>query len=380
MWRRLGSRVGVLSATLPTPLVDLVRTSLHSSDSAAPSVTVVEAAHTDAPVRHRLRTVDSHLTDPAVQEAMVSRLAAGESVLVVANNVADAQTLYEALSPHAPRLSDGQPAACLLHSRFKRCDRAAIEEVVNSRYRSGLPAQDRQPGLVVATQVVEVSLDVDFDVIFTSCAPLDALAQRFGRVNRTGARPPADVIVCQAEMRPRRNKRRNSPTELFADGVYEQAPTEAAWRVLTGHDGEVVSEASLVGWLDDVYDSDWGRRWVQDVTYYRDAFTGSFLTFSDPFDDRSALADSFDEMFEGTEGILATDMDEYAGLLNTATTAQGRLLAADLLIPLPYFGSKLARWDRRLGVAVVDGDYDPERGLTAIRGQVANRYQPGELI
>ncbi len=376
LWGRLGSRVGVLSATLPTSLVDLVRASLHSADSAAPSVTVVEAGHADAPVRHRLRTVDSPLTDPAVQEKIVSRLAAGESVLVVANNVADAQTLYATLSPHAPRLPGGQPAACLLHARFKRRDRAAIEEVVNSRYRSGLPAENRQPGLVVATQVVEVSLDVDFDVIVTSCAPLDALAQRFGRVNRTGVRPPADVIVCQAEMRPRQN----SSTELFADGVYEQVPTEAAWRVLTEHDGEIVSEASLVGWLDDIYDSDWGRRWVQDVTHYRDAFTSGFLTFSNPFDDRSELADSFDAMFDGTEGILAADVDEYAGLLNTATTAHGRLLAADLLIPLPYFGSKLARWDRRLGVAVVDGDYDQERGLTAIRGRAANRYQPGELI
>ncbi len=248
--------------------------------------------------------------------------------------------------------------------------------MVNSRYRSGLPAQERQPGLVVATQVVEVSLDVDFDVIVTSCAPLDALAQRFGRVNRTGARPPADVIVCQAEMRPRRN----SPAELFADGVYEQAPTEAAWRVLTEHDGEIVSEASLVSWLDDIYNSDWGRRWAQDVSHHRDAFTSSFLIFSNPFDDRSALADSFDAMFEGTEGILTADADEYAGLLNTATTGPGRLLAADLLIPLPYFGSKLAKWDRRLGVAVIDGDYDQERGLTAIRGQAANRYQPGELI
>ncbi|WP_206443220.1 CRISPR-associated endonuclease Cas3'' [Candidatus Protofrankia californiensis] len=414
LWTRLGSRIGVLSATLPTPLVKLVRTSLENAgNTASPvaSVALVEASHGDAPSRHRIRTVQAHLTDPAVQNMIFSRLAAGESVLVVANNVADAQGLFEALSPYAPPLhappsddcpdgdqnacpdddpdvkADGEPAgmraACLLHSRFRRRDRATIEGTIINRYRSGTSAETRQPGLVVATQVVEVSLDIDFDVIFTSCAPLDALIQRFGRVNRSGARPPADVVVCQAEMRARRggSNSGSGTTELYADGVYEQEPAEAAWQVLTAHDGESVSEASLVGWLDGIFDSEWGRRWVSEVTHHQDAFTRSFLTFTRPFDDRSHLTDAFDEMFDGTEAILASDVDEYAGLLAATTTgAQGRLLAADLLIPLPYYAGKLARWDRQLGVFVIDGDYDARRGLTAVRGRPADRYQPGELI
>ncbi|KLL11489.1 CRISPR-associated helicase/endonuclease Cas3 [Protofrankia coriariae] len=403
LWARLGSRVGVLSATLPAPLIELVRTSLEnagnnaSSRTPASPVTLVEASHGTAPNRHRIRTAQAHLTDPTTQKMIISRLAAGESVLVVANNVADAQSLFEALSPYAPPLSDsernsrpgddldaevdgeaaGAWAACLLHSRFKRCDRNAIERTITSRYRSGTSAETRRPGLVVATQVVEVSLDVDFDAIFTSCAPLDALIQRFGRVNRSGTRPPADVVVCQAEMR----ARRGGTTELYADGVYEREPTEAAWQVLTAHDSEIVSEASLLGWLDDIFDSDWGQRWVDEVTRHRDAFTSSFLTFTRPFSDRSELTDAFDKIFDGTEGILASDEDEYASLLATAATgAQGRLLAADLLIPLPYYAKKLAGWNRQLGVFVIDGDYDKKRGLTAVRGRAADRYQPGELI
>ena len=48
------------------------------------------------------------------------------------------------------------------------------------------------PRLVVSTQVVEVALDIDYDILFTECAPPDAIAQRSGRVNR---RRPAPLTV-----------------------------------------------------------------------------------------------------------------------------------------------------------------------------------------
>jgi len=51
------------------------------------------------------------------------------------------------------------------------------------------------PKVLVATQVVEVSLDVDFDQGFFEPAPIDALVQRMGRINRQGARTPAPVVV-----------------------------------------------------------------------------------------------------------------------------------------------------------------------------------------
>ena len=77
----------------------------------------------------------------------------------------------------------------LLHSRFCRRDRDNIEK----NLQAGLPK------VLVATQVVEVSLDVDFEQAFSEPAPIDALIQRFGRVNRKGKGPQQSCGVYRAD-------------------------------------------------------------------------------------------------------------------------------------------------------------------------------------
>ena len=67
----------------------------------------------------------------------------------------------------------------LVHSRFKRSRRAQLESDLKNVYNEFSKAC-----LVVSTQVVEVSLDISFDLMITECAPIDALIQRFGRINR----------------------------------------------------------------------------------------------------------------------------------------------------------------------------------------------------
>ena len=87
----------------------------------------------------------------------------GRRVLVVVNTVALCQALSQRLSKLNP---------ICYHSQFILKDRKVIEEKLNDTH------------FVIATQVVEVSLDLDFDWLFTECAPPDAIAQRAGRVNR----------------------------------------------------------------------------------------------------------------------------------------------------------------------------------------------------
>jgi len=365
LWEDLGGRLAVLSATLPDALADLLDTTL-----AVPCQRVALAG--SWPRRHRITVQATHLTDPSAIAEITERVRAGQAVLVVVNNVADARDLSEKLAPLAVELYEPE-AALLLHSRFRRKDRSTIEAAIQARFGTRAP---RRPGILVATQVVEVSLDVDFDVLYTSGAPLDALLQRFGRVNRLGARSPAPVIVHQPAYR----RRRGGGLAEYADGVYDAEPTRLAMDLLSRHDGQVVDERDVPGWFNEIYAGDWGTQWRRSVDQFRDEFRTAFLGFTHPFDDRGCLAQKFDELFDGAEAVLADDRDEYAALLTSASGSAGRLLAEELLIPLPPYTVARCHWDRRMKVRVLDADYDPSYGLGAIRDQARNCYEPGEVL
>jgi CRISPR-associated endonuclease/helicase Cas3 len=89
-------------------------------------------------------------------------------------------TVDEAIAAHA-LIAVHRPDALLFHARFAFCDRTPIEARVSQQFARD--SHDRA-GIVVATQVIEQSLDLDFDLIVTDLAPIDLLIQRAGRVWR----------------------------------------------------------------------------------------------------------------------------------------------------------------------------------------------------
>ena len=102
----------------------------------------------------------------------------GAKVAVICNLVADAQDLAQRLK----ELTD--IAVDLFHSRFRFIDRQQKEEIVKALY--GKEKDKRAIGgrILVATQVIEQSLDLDFDWMITQLCPVDLLFQRLGRLHR----------------------------------------------------------------------------------------------------------------------------------------------------------------------------------------------------
>lgn len=101
--------------------------------------------------------------------------AQGAACLWVRNAVDDAIAAVEALRAEGI-------AADLLHARYAMCDRQGIEGQLTGRY--GRDGQGREGRVLVATQIVEMSLDLDFDVMVSDLAPIGSLVQRAGRLWR----------------------------------------------------------------------------------------------------------------------------------------------------------------------------------------------------
>ncbi|MGY6557701.1 MAG: CRISPR-associated helicase Cas3' [Nitritalea sp.] len=174
--KQLDCAIHIGTATMPTKLYQKIVEEL-GADVLEEKLSQEEL---DAFDRHTLFKINSY-------EESLSKISQAieenKKILVVFNRVARAQDAYAHLReiyPNTPIL--------LLHSRFKRGDRNYKEKQLLGLDDDGNPNEEfntsKEACIVISTQIVEVSLDISFDLMVTETAPIDALIQRFGRVNR----------------------------------------------------------------------------------------------------------------------------------------------------------------------------------------------------
>jgi CRISPR-associated endonuclease/helicase Cas3 len=227
----IGCRVHVGTATMPTALYEQVLKLL--GGPATTRITTLTADELDTYDRH---TVQKLADWDAAHPVLADCLQAGDKVLIVRNRVKDAQQLYHDLQedyPDVPKM--------LLHSRYRRMDRAELEARLKDEFDDD---GRRGPCLVVATQVVEVSLDISFDCMLTDTAPIDALVQRFGRVNRRRLAPENRKLQPVYVVAP--------PTTKTAALPYDVDVLQCTYELLPDH-GAVLYERELAGLIDAVY-------------------------------------------------------------------------------------------------------------------------------
>ncbi len=113
-----------------------------------------------------------------VYSLIVQSVAEGKCVCWIRNTVADVTASFTELQER------GVEKLNMFHSRFALNDRLAIENMVLKQFGKISTSDDRQGQVLVASQVVEQSLDLDFDVMISDLAPIDLLIQRAGRLHR----------------------------------------------------------------------------------------------------------------------------------------------------------------------------------------------------
>jgi CRISPR-associated endonuclease/helicase Cas3 len=128
-------------------------------------------------------SIDVKITDEAASiEEAISRAEHGQQVLWIENTVDDAQRIYRVLSARA---TDLRISCGLLHSRFTKASRAKHEDLWVALYgKDGHGHRLGSGRILVGTQVLEQSLDIDSDFLVSRIAPADMLLQRMGRLWR----------------------------------------------------------------------------------------------------------------------------------------------------------------------------------------------------
>ena len=165
--------------------------------------------------------------DDAEQKAewLLDQIMAGGNACWICNTVARAQKLAQAVQQ-----LDETVECHLLHSMFPLDSRSNLEGEIRDKYGPGGERPSRS--IVIGTQVLEQSLDLDFDLMVSDLAPIDLLLQRMGRLHRhknqrpTRHKDPALWINC--ELKP------NDPSllKMGADKFYTEYILQKTWQTI----------------------------------------------------------------------------------------------------------------------------------------------------
>jgi len=232
----IGCRIHIGTATMPSDLYDKIL-----------NILGVENVFEVKLENEELEKFNRHITYKLDQwedakDVISKAISNDEKVLIVANRVKKAQDWYSELKGSYPDIP-----ILLLHSRFKRGDRNKKEKELLGLDDNGNPLNKFNTSdkacIVVSTQVVEVSIDISFDVLITETAPLDSMIQRFGRVNRKRSKETIGKFKPVYIIKPTEDEREAKPYDLdVLKKSYDIIPN-----------GEVLKETELQQKIDAVF-------------------------------------------------------------------------------------------------------------------------------
>ncbi|HOJ96560.1 MAG TPA: CRISPR-associated helicase Cas3' [Methanospirillum sp.] len=266
----LDAKILLMSATLPTFILTLFQNTLQIKHCIK-----MEKEELDQYLRHRCilleGSINEHLS--TIRKALDDK----KRVLVVCNTVKQAQRIYKEL--YTPDI-----CSALLHSKFILKDRETRENQIITGERDVNGTYSLQ--LLVGTQAIEVSLDIDYDVCFTEPAPIDALIQRFGRVNRKIERGICPVYVFT----------KGNDSDRF---IYDEEKVQKTLSVLSEID--LLHEWDIQRAVDIVYSDGFGEKQVE--------FDNTYQMFSDvlremiPLKNYDRKESDFFKLFDSIEAI-----------------------------------------------------------------------------
>ena len=337
------ARFFIMSATFPKLIKGWLEDALGPTTSL-----MAEPALFDKFQRHRVQLLEGELLSNLHLVEADAR--AGKSVLVTCNLVANAQQVYDELRQRLQDVADLE--LLLLHGRFNLQDRLHKEKMVQTF--TGIKSEQKKQVVLVATQVVEVSLDIDLDTIYSEPAPLEALLQRFGRVNRARKKGLCPVYVF------------TQPED--GQHIYDSRLIQGALAILQRENGRPLDESAVGAWLDEIYDGeiagDWQSAFTQTAHEFEEVVVNTLRPFAsaDP-----SFQDRFYKLFDSVDVLPTNLYNDYYDFVEVGEAVEARKLLVSIswgrFHALRNSGYVAVRWDDELKLYTIDAPYTKEIGL-----------------
>lgn len=306
--------------------------------------------------RHRIKLCDKKI-DEDLDE--IYKKSQTKKVLIIVNTVNKAIELYDKLK------QIGADNISVLHSRFKQEDRSQKEKCIKE-----FSNRKEERGIWITTQIVEASLDIDFDLLYTEMSTLDSLFQRLGRCYRSRVYEEQEPNVCVYIQ------------DTSGVGyIYDKEIYEKSISLLEKYDGEILEEKIKIELVDKLY----SKEMLEGTEFYKN-FKKSFLILDNIVDYETSKKDAqkilrnidnievipksvYDEnlyLFEKYES--EKDLKEKSEIkrelnkLFISISKSNKWKLSDYIIECPYIKNKYIidiKYDKEIGLLLkTDEEYD----------------------
>ena len=299
-------------------------------------------------IRHKIQLVDSGI-EQNIEE--IKENSKNKKVLIIVNTINKAIEMYEKLK------DEGVVNVNLLHSRFIQTDRNKKEEKIKEFSKS-----ENGAGIWITTQIVEASLDIDFDRLYTEMSTLDSLFQRLGRCYRS--REYSEDIP---------NVKIYIKDTSGIGYIYDKEIYEKSIELLMSYSGEILKEKTKIDLFDKLYSKDM----LQETEFYK-SFIQSFRILDNiiDYDTSKKEAQHILRNIDNIDVIPKNIYDENLNIFNEyekennkkkkyeikreldklfiSINSKNRYKLGNYIIECPYIKGKY----------IIDTKYDKESGLS----------------
>lgn len=233
MITEVGGKFAIMTATFPKVLYRFL------DNLKIPYVKQDRRFKPNIEIRHKICVIRNE----GIDTNKVRKFAKDKKVLVIVNTIKQAQLLYEELKDENVHL---------LHSHYIKEHRKMLEDTIlefTDRQRN------RKSGIWISTQIVEASLDIDFDILFTEMSSLDSIFQRMGRVFRSREYLENEPNVYIYD-------NRNGVPYIINKDIYDFSIAE-----ISKYDNKLISEEDKENMMDNVFDPEKNEELVKSKYY-----------------------------------------------------------------------------------------------------------------